>query len=75
MKTCLTVLTDAEADEAHDAALDAYLDDCVLPELPDIAQRYFDRDAWKRRAYTFGFGWGFFALAGWVAWLLEVSGG
>jgi len=44
------VLTDDEADLAWDAALDSYLDDCVLPDLPGTLQHYFDRDAWKRDA-------------------------
>lgn len=42
--------TDAEADEAWDQALDSYLDECVLPELPETAKRYFDCDAWKADA-------------------------
>ncbi len=44
------VLTDEEADEMWDEQLDSYLDECVLPELPETARRYFDRDAWKRDA-------------------------
>lgn len=44
------VMTEEEADEAWEEALDSYLDDCVLPELPETAQRYFDREAWKRDA-------------------------
>lgn len=44
------VLTDEEADDAWDEALDSYLDDCVLPGLPEHARHYFDRPAWKRDA-------------------------
>ena len=44
------VLTDDEADEAFDEALDSVLDDCILPDLDEVLQRYFDRDAWKRDA-------------------------
>lgn len=50
------VLTDREADEAWDEALDHYLDACVLSELPEIAQRYFNCDAWKRDARVDGRG-------------------
>lgn len=44
------VLTDDEANTAWDESLDQYLDDCVLSEVPAVAQQYFDRDAWKRDA-------------------------
>ena len=44
------VLTDSEADVAHDEALESYIDDCVLSEIPEYLQMYFDRDAWKRDA-------------------------
>lgn len=44
------VLTDSEADEAFDEALDSVLDDCILPDLDEALQCYFDRDAWKRDA-------------------------
>lgn len=44
------VMTDDEADEVWDERLEGYLDDCVLCDLPDIAQRYFDKDAWKKDA-------------------------
>lgn len=50
------VLTDDEADGACDNALDAYLDECILPELPELAQQYFDRDAWKADAMHDGRG-------------------
>jgi hypothetical protein len=44
------VLTDEEADQAWDEELDRYLDECVLPEVPDRWRNYFDREAWKRDA-------------------------
>lgn len=44
------VLTEDEADEALDEALDSVLDDCILPDLDEALQCYFDRDAWKRDA-------------------------
>lgn len=44
------VLTDSEADEAFEEALDSVLDDVILPDLDEALQCYFDRDAWKRDA-------------------------
>lgn len=44
------VLTDDEADEALDEALESILDDVILPDLDEALQSYFDRDAWKRDA-------------------------
>lgn len=40
------VMDDDEANEAWEEYLDNYIDDCILPELPELAQRYFDRDTW-----------------------------
>lgn len=42
--------TDDEMDEEWDADLDNYLEECVYPELPETAKRYFDDDAWKKDA-------------------------
>lgn len=50
------VLTDDEADDAWDEALESYLDDCIMPVLPEMAQRYFDSDSWKREAKMDGRG-------------------
>ena len=50
------VYTDEQADEAFDLALEDYLDECILPELPESAQRYFDREAWKSDASCDGRG-------------------
>ena len=50
------VLTELETESAVEEALDSYLDDCILCELPEIAQQYFDRDAWKRDAKSDGKG-------------------
>ena len=47
---CYLVYTDDEANEAWEEALDHYLDDCVLPELPESAQQYFNIDDWKSDA-------------------------
>jgi hypothetical protein len=51
-----TVMTDGEADQAWDESLDSYLDECVLPDLPDTARNYFDDEKWKRDAKTDGRG-------------------
>ena len=40
------VLTDRDAENKWDEYLDNYLDDIILPELPESAQQYFNRDAW-----------------------------
>jgi hypothetical protein len=42
--------TDAEADEAWEASLESYLEECVYPELPETMKNYFDDEAWKRDA-------------------------
>ena len=44
------VLTDDEADARWEDELNNYIDECILPELPDFAARYFDDEAWKRDA-------------------------
>ena len=46
----LLVLTADEADEAWEESLDCYLEECIYPDLPEVARRYFDGDAWKRDA-------------------------
>jgi len=50
------VMTDSEADQAWDESLDSYLDDCVLPDLPETARMYFDDEKWKRDARMDGRG-------------------
>lgn len=42
----LLVLTDEEATERMNDAKDQYLDDVIFPELPEVAQKYFDREMW-----------------------------
>ncbi len=44
------ICDDEEADKAQDEDFDNYLDDCVLPELPENARRYFDTEQWKEDA-------------------------
>ena len=40
------VLTDYEADNKWDEYLENLLDDCILPDLPETARNYFDRESW-----------------------------
>ncbi len=50
------VLTNDEAEAAHEEALEQYLDEIVLPELDENVSKYFDREAWKRDARLDGRG-------------------
>lgn len=44
------VLTDEEADERWDEELQYYIDEVIIPEIPDCWQNYFDEESWKRDA-------------------------
>ena len=50
------VLTASDADERWDAELDSYIDECILPEIPEAFRSYFDFDAWKHDAQYDGRG-------------------
>jgi|DEB0MinimDraft_6_1074348.scaffolds.fasta_scaffold00925_6 hypothetical protein len=50
------VVTESERDERWNESLENYIDECVLPELPEIAQQYFDYEKWKRDARYDGAG-------------------
>ena len=50
------VLTDSEADEEEDERLNNYLEECIMPEIPEHLQNYFDDEAWKRDARMDGRG-------------------
>jgi len=50
------VMTGSGLETAIDEALDQYLDDCVLADLPESARWYFDRDKWKDDARMDGAG-------------------
>lgn len=50
------VLTDSEADEAWDESLDNYIEECIMPEIPEYLQNYFDCEAWKAAAQYNGRG-------------------
>jgi len=50
------VLTDDEADRANDESIENYIDECILPELPEQYRHYFDDEAFKRDARMDGRG-------------------
>jgi hypothetical protein len=64
------ILNETEREEAWDASLQSYLDECILPELPSVAQMYFDEEAWKQDARFDGCG---HALNGYDGVELEAS--
>jgi len=39
------VADDADCDELWKESIDSYIDDCVLPEIPEAYQSYFDNEA------------------------------
>lgn len=39
------VYTDSEADNAFEECIDQYIDDCVMHEIPECYQDYFDRES------------------------------
>lgn len=45
---------DSEMDQEWDNDLENYIDECLIPDLPETAQKYFDREAWKRDAQIDG---------------------
>lgn len=49
-------LTDPEADDAEDERLESYIDECILPDLPEPYRVYFDSTSWKRDARMDGRG-------------------
>lgn len=50
------VLTDDEADDKLEESLDSYIEDCILPELPEAYRNYFDENSWKSDAKMDGRG-------------------
>jgi len=44
------IVTDEVAENLWEIELDNYIDECIIPELPDNMQNYFDIEAWKRDA-------------------------
>lgn len=43
-----SVYTNSEADEACDEALDSYIKEYVMPEIPEAYRYYFEAEAFKR---------------------------
>jgi hypothetical protein len=50
------VVDDAEADRLWDVSLDNYIDECILPEVPEFVRYYFDEKSWKSDARIDGRG-------------------
>ena len=50
------VLTDSEADTEEDEALDRYIEELIMPEIPEPLQYYFNEELWKRDARMDGRG-------------------
>lgn len=48
------VVTDDEANQLWDEYLESYIDECILPEIPECYQPYFDSDKWIDAARTDG---------------------
>ena len=50
------ILDDSEADDRWEQYIDDYIDECVLPDLPERYQCYFDREAFMRDCKSDGRG-------------------
>ena len=50
------VLNDAEADAEVERRIESYIDECVLPEIPEHYQDYFDYEKFTRDARMDGRG-------------------
>jgi hypothetical protein len=44
------IMDEDEADDAWDASLENFLEECILLELPENLVEYFDSEKWKRDA-------------------------
>lgn len=44
------VCTDDEADERWEEQLDNYIEECIMPEIPEPYRYYFDEELWKKDA-------------------------
>jgi hypothetical protein len=51
-----TVYTDSEADAVWEEKLDEYIEERILPNIPEDFRNYFDDDAWKQDAIIEGRG-------------------
>jgi len=50
------LLDEDQRESVWDEALENYLDECIYPELPELAKNYFDDEKWKRDARMDGAG-------------------
>ena len=44
------IVNDDDADQLWDEHLDHYIEDCILPEMPEHFRLYFDENKWKQDA-------------------------
>lgn len=51
------VFTDEEADEKWEKELQFYIDEIILPKIPEPYQKYFDEEKWKTNARLDGRGY------------------
>ena len=51
------IMTDYEADTAYNEAVDSYIDECVLEELPERYRGYFNYESFKRDVLMDGRGY------------------
>ena len=51
-----SVFTDKEAGAEHQESLESYVDECVLPEIPEYYRFYFDTERWIEDAKMHGRG-------------------
>jgi hypothetical protein len=50
------VCTESEAEEKWNEGLDSYIEECILPQIAEELQNYFDNESWKRDAKNDGIG-------------------
>lgn len=50
------VLTSQERDDEIEAQIENYIEECILPEIPEAYRGYFDTDAYKRDVHCNGEG-------------------
>ncbi len=50
----IDILTNQESEDAYEEALDNYIEEVILPEIPQPYQYYFNNDKWKNDAMLDG---------------------
>ncbi|WP_298845621.1 hypothetical protein [uncultured Clostridium sp.] len=64
------VCSNEEANDLWEESLESYIDDCILPEIPESYRNYFDNESWKNDAKQDGRG---HSLSGYDGEETEVS--